>query len=137
MIDVLGISLKGLDAIEAQSTSHTTQNLCWDNVLNTIRIASGYKNLRTIVTAVFTNENLPNRVEKFANILKQFPAVYMKVNNLQVNNTSSLNGLHKIQPELLYNILQDFVRENPNWKGRVILINNESAVEKYSSIIFL
>lgn len=54
LVDVLGISLKGLTADEAANVSHVRKTeLCWENVLETIKFASQTPDLRVIITYVF------------------------------------------------------------------------------------
>ena len=59
LINVLGISLKGITEEEAIHVSQVKKSeLIWKNVWKTLDISSNYSdNLRTIVTLVFTIEN--------------------------------------------------------------------------------
>lgn len=138
LIDVLGISLKGVTPEEAMQTSNVrSQKLVWDNVFETLRIAASYKDkTRTIVTLVFTKENRFGRLQKFADLLAPFENVYMKINNLQPNVHSESAELHSVDRTLLYDQIDKFVTENPEWKNRTIFIPSEQGVSDYNSIIF-
>lgn len=138
LVDVLGISLKGIDAEEALKTANIkNKTLIWDNVWETIDMASKYSDsVRLIVTLVFTQENREGRLTKFSNMLKKFPNVYMKINNLQRDDHQESLNIHSIEISSLHNEIEKFVDENEEWKNRVIYIPGADGVSNYDSIIF-
>lgn len=137
LVDVLGVSLKGLTRNDATVTAGIkNSNLCWDNVLKTIAISSKYKNVRTIVTFVAYNDFNYEGIKKFASILDKLgDRIYLKVNNLcgEKRRDKSLKPLER---ERLKEIIEQFLNKNEKWKGRIILINNSRAITEYDEIEF-
>lgn len=139
LIDVLGISLKGVTSEEATTMARIKNSkLSWGNVWKSIEIASKYSDtVRTIVTLVFTEENRAQRLLEFANLLSGYTNVYMKINNLQSNTHSVQSGLHSIEHSSLLREIEKFVDDNPIWRGRIIFVPDESGVSDYRNIQFL
>lgn len=137
LIDVLGVSLKGLDAEEALETSGVKNvSLCWDNVLETIRIASNCTNVRVIVTYVAYDNFNYNKLCEFANILEKInDNIYLKINNLCGDKRRNMN-LKALDKDVLPNMIFKFVEKNSKWKDKVILINSSEGVTNYSKIMF-
>lgn len=137
LVDVLGVSLKGLTKEEAIATAGIKKsNLCWENVLKTISLSSEYKNVRTIVTFVVYNDFNYEDMQKFANILEKLGNdFYLKINNLcgEERKDKSLKPVNK---EKLEKVIKQFLNKNKKWKGRIILINDSSAVTEYDAIEF-
>lgn len=137
LVDVLGVSLKGLTKEEAIATAGIkNSNLCWDNVLKTIALSSKYKNVRTIVTFVAYNNFNYEDMKKFADILDKLgDRIYLKINNLcgEKRRDKSLKPLSK---ENLQKIIKQFLNKNKKWKGRIILINDSRAITEYNAIEF-
>lgn len=137
LVNVLGISLKGLTKSQATQTAGiSNSHLCWDNVLKTIELASKYKNVRTIVTLVAYNSFNCNDMQKFADILnKMGNRIYLKINNLcgEKRRDKTLKPLSR---ENLHKIIMKFLENNEKWKGRIILINDSNAVTEYEQIEF-
>lgn len=138
LINVLGISLKGITREEASQVAQVKKaELVWENVWKTLDISSKYSDtLRTIVTLVFTAENRQNRLSAFAKLLESYPYVYMKVNNLQRDDHPEHLNIHSVNPDSLYKELENFIKENPHWKNRVIYVPSSDGVSNYNSIIF-
>lgn len=138
LINVLGISLKGITIEEATQVSQVKKSeLIWENVWKTLDISSKYSdNIRTIVTLVFTIENRENRLATFAKLLEKYPNVYMKVNNLQRDDHPEHLNIHSINPDSLYKEIESFVKENPIWENRVIYVPSSDGVSNYNSIMF-
>lgn len=137
LVDVLGVSLKGLTKEEAIATAGIkNSNLCWDNVLKTIALSSKYKNVRTIVTFVAYNNFNYEDMQKFADILDKLgDRIYLKINNLcgEKRRDKSLKPLSK---ENLQKTIKQFLNKNKKWKGRIILINDSRAITEYNAIEF-
>lgn len=137
LIDVLGVSLKGLTSEEAIKTSGVkNMALCWDNVLKTIKMATEYQNVRVIVTYVaYDNFGYENLCE-FAKVLESLGNnIYLKINNLCGEKHRDMN-LKALDMNVLPNMILEFVEKNPSWKDRVILINSSEGVTDYSKILF-
>ena len=90
--------------------------------------------MRTIVTLVFAKENREGRLKKFAELLKGYPGAYMKINNLQRDDHPE--ELNSIDVDFLYSEIEEFVKNNPEWKNRVIYISGADGVSNYDSIEF-
>lgn len=138
LIDVLGISLKGITPNEAMETSQVKNpKLVWQNVWETIDMASQHSDrVRTIVTLVFTEENCHNRLDNFAKLLQNYPNIYMKINNLQCNNHTSSFHIHNLNSDILLVEIESYVDANPLWKGRVIYVPGEEGISDYNSLYF-
>lgn len=137
LIDVLGVSLKGLTSKEALKTSNTINPLlCWRNVLNTIETATKYENVRVIVTYVAYNDFKYSDLCKFSKILDKFgDNIYLKINNLCGKEHRDQN-LKTLDAEILPKMIVEFIKKNPKWKNRTILVNSSDGVSNYSKIIF-
>lgn len=138
LIDVIGISLKGLSADEAVKTAGiANKKLCWDNVFETIDFLAEQPNIRTIITYVLTKpEEAEQTLEKFAELLKPYPHVYIKINNLFPNEVASENGLSPLKEDCYFAELKKFVSRHAEYKGRIILIPSMDAMTNYSAIEF-
>lgn len=137
LVDVLGVSIKGITKEEASKIAGVKNvELVWDNVFQTIKKASEAKDVRTIVTCVFTYDNFEGRINKFAELMKTFPDVYLKINNLQGSWHPKELKLVKVPNDTLEYEVDSFIKMCPEWSGRVILINTEEAIENYSKIRF-
>lgn len=138
LIDVLGISLKGLSKEEAQqNTSVKNSKLCWDNVLEVIQYASENNHVEIIVTYVCYSDFTLDKLYLFSSIIKEFPNVYLKINNYQQDVRIEKNGLIPMENEKLTELLKQFLQKEPEWIGRTILITDAGAVQKFSDIKLL
>lgn len=138
LIDVLGISLKGITLEEATATAGIkNKKLLWENVWTSIEIASMHSStMRTIITLIFTENNREKRLQSFSDLLSAYPGVYMKINNLQKNIHTVQVGMANVDQSSLLMEISDFVENNPAWKGRVIYVPNQMGVSDYHSIKF-
>lgn len=138
LIDVLGVSLKGITSDEAMESSQVKNpKLVWQNVWKTIDMASQHSDrLRTIVTLIFTEENYHNRLENFGKLLQKYPNIYMKINNLQCNKNTLSFHIHSLNSDILLREISIYVDENPRWKGHIIYVPNEQGVSDYNSLYF-
>ncbi len=135
LIDYLGISLKGLSVEEALAASNIKNpKLCWDNVFNTLKLASLNKHIQIIVTYVCDNTFSEEKLKAFANLIKPYNAI-LKINNYICGDNSNS---HKkpIAPENLKSIVEEFLCCHEEWHGRIVLINNYDAVRNASAIKF-
>jgi len=137
LIDVLGISLKGLTPEEAMQTSGVkNKKLCWDNPLLSIKEASKRNNVRVIVTYVAYDDFKYEQLCQFSNILSKLGNnIYLKINNL-CGDLHRNNNIKPVEQEVLIKIIEKFVKENQEWKNKIILINSSGAVTDYSKILF-
>ncbi len=137
LIDVLGVSLKGLNEEEALETAGIKNvSLCWDNVLETIKIASNCENVRVIVTYVAYDDFNYTKLCDFANILENInDNIYLKINNLCGDKHRNME-LKALDKDVLPKMICEFVEKNPKWKDRVILINSSEGVTDYNKIMF-
>lgn len=118
-------------------TFYRNSKLVWENVWNTLKIASQYSaSMRTIVTLVFTKENYVERLQHFAELLRYTTDVYMKINNLQREDHPVSLNIHSADPDILLGEIQAFVRDNRQWKGRIIFVPSEQGVHDYNSLSF-
>lgn len=136
LIDVLGISLKGISRQSAQAVTHCKRGeLCWNNTLETIKYGCDY-GVRTIVTHVFYNNAGLDDMEAFARVIEPFKGAYIKMNNLLFDK-HHLDKLYPIDKVLFLNTVKEFLERHPQWKGRTVIVNDESAISHYESVIFM
>ncbi len=137
LVDVLGISLKGLSPKEAINTSNVKESqLCWENVLKSIEMASSYNDVRVIITYVFYNNAELSELERFSEIISCYPNVYLKINNLHYS-VHNRPGLTPIDSVKFIELAQTFINCHPKWKGHVIVVNSQEAISDYDKILFL
>ena len=138
LIDVLGISLKGLSKEEAQQNTFVKNaKICWDNVLEIIQYASGNNHVETIVTYVCYSDFTLDKLYLFSSIINEFPDVYLKINNYQPDVRIEKNGLKPMEKEKLTELVKHFLKKEPEWIGRTILITGAGAVRKFSDVRLL
>jgi len=137
LVDVIGISLKGLSVEDAMKRSNILNaQLCWGKVLRSIELASSYPNVRVIITYVFYNNAGFAELERFSKIISCYPNVYLKINNLhyKIHNSSNLKP---IDSQAFCKMAHSFVDFHPEWKGRMIVVDSQEAISDYEKIIFL
>lgn len=138
LIDVLGISLKGLSKEEAQkNTSVKNAKISWEHVLDVIQYASENNYVEIIVTYVCYSDFTLDKLYLFSNIIKEFPNVYLKINNYQPDVRIEKNGLMPMEKEKLTQLVKQFLKQEPEWIGRTILITGAGAVQKFSDVRLL
>lgn len=137
LIDVLGVSLKGVTPEQALVTSAIcNRELCWDNPLRTISLSRLFPQVRFIVTHVFCESSSIGELEQFANLLPQIDNVYLKINNLlfETHNRRDMKAMDK---ERFDEMISVFLGNNPHWRSRTILVDTTDAIVDYSAIKFL
>ena len=138
LIDVLGVSLKGLTREEAQAhTKIKNSTLCWENVLETIAYASRFSSAEVIVTYVCYADFTPQKLHDFATILEPYPKVYLKINNYQEDHRITDPCLRPKDVDELEGIVETYLDDHPQWRGRTILITGPNAVQKFSAVELL
>ena len=137
LVDVLGISLKGLCKEQAMEVSGVKKGaLCWDNVLESIRVSAENPDVRVIITYVFYNEATVAEIEQYARVIAPFPNVYLKINNLLYNKHHQDN-LSPIKQDAFLETANAFLDKNEEWKGKMIVVNSFRAISEYEAIVFL
>lgn len=136
LVDLFGISLKGLSAEEAIKRSGVkNRKLCWDNVLESIDFISNQSSCDVIVTYVCYEDFSLENLKQFADILSRFENVYLKINNYQPNVEHPTPMLKPMPTAKLYDLIKVFIDGAPVWQGRVTLINGPQAVENFSEVV--
>ena len=133
LIDVIGVSLKGNTPIEAQKNSGIrSDKACWNNVIETIKYAA-QKNIKTIVTRVIYNEITEEELVEMATILSYAGNnIYLKINNLMISQYN--NNLSPVDEMIVINKIENFINQYPEYRGRIIYINDKSAVHTKQKI---
>ncbi len=131
LVDVLGLSLKGLTPEQAADTaSITNTKLCWDNLFESLKFGSQAENVRVLLTYVacegqFTDESL----DRLGDLLAPFPNVILKINNCY--NEQYLDGIKGLDKSEIYKMVERFVERRPEYKGRTMLFkDHDSCVDK-------
>ena len=129
LIDVLGISLKGLCKEQAIAVAGIKRGeLCWENVLKSIQIGANCPDVRVIITYVFYNGAGSSELEKFANIIATYPNIYLKVNNL-LHKKHHQDNLSAIETENLLKTANNFLKKHSEWKNRIIVVNTHEVLD--------
>lgn len=135
LIDLFGISLKGLTAQEAMGRSGVRNSKhCWDNVLESMSLISDNPTCELIVTYVCYDDFELNDLIAFSDILEKYDGVYLKINNYQPNRDYPTPGLKPKSPSLLHNILKEFLVAYPMWKDRITLVDGPKAVSELKEV---
>ncbi len=138
LVDIVGISLKGLNADEAAVTANIkNKKLCWDNVWETIDICSKTEKVQLIITYVacegfFKEEDL----NTLAELLAPYPDVTLKINNcyLEERIDNRRKGLDKTE---IYSMVEEFVENHPEFKGRTVLFrDHDSCIDQSKIALF-
>ena len=132
LIDVLGISLKGIDAKSAQNNSGCVDGIeAWDNVFSSIEYAVKH-NVRVIITYVLFDNTTYEMMNDFVHLFPE-KSVYIKFNNYKSNGDGKLK---KMSSDNLKKNIERLLKENLWLKDYVIIISDEGAVSDYSKIDF-
>lgn len=137
LVDVLGVSLKGVTAEQACSVSGIgDEQVCWEAPLETISLAAKFPDVRFIVTHVFFGSANEDEMERFAGLLPKLPNVRMTCNDLLFEK-HRVRDLSNIGQGRLYEMAKGFVSMHPEWKSKIIVVDSEDAIIDYSSIKFI
>lgn len=135
LIDVLAISLKGLDENEAiYNSGGMTKVLCWDNVWSTIDYAI-QRNVKLVITYVCYNFINIDIVNRFAELFSE-KNVFLKLNNYHKNYKKNCK-FETIEENEIRKCVEQFLIKNPLWRNRMIIVDGEKAIGSFSNIIFL
>lgn len=135
LVDVVGISLKGTTVKSALHNANISNDiLCWTNPLKSIECVTNL-GIDTIVTHVFNNESTIEDLHEFADMITPYPNVKLKINNLLFKQHRQ-KGLKRLDDERFAGMISQFLENSPQWRGRTIVIKDESAITEYDSIEF-
>lgn len=134
LIDILGLSLKGLSPEEAAQTANITNTkLCWENVFQTLAMAheAGVDIVVTYVACdgYFTKEDF----ERLAKLLQPYPNITLKINNCYLEERIDYRrkGLPKDEIAMM---VQEFVEAHEEYKGRTVLFKDHDSCLDESKI---
>ena len=133
LIEVLGVSIKGLDPQTAAQYSCAPYQDCWSAPLETLEYASKVLGRRVIVTYVYDSFTI-DMMQSFANYLSPFPNVIMKL-----NRRIPLNEHHPDRKTLskeISKIVDRFLCQNPEWENRIVVVDNDDAVGDSRKALF-
>lgn len=137
LVDVLGVSLKGISPEEACETSGLDSVVsCWQNPLETIRLATRFSNVRFTATYVFYGDDSERELEAFSAIVPCLENMRLKMNNLYYDR-HRVAGLKRLTPLFFRNLALHFLEKHPEWRGKMILVENEQAISTFDAIKFL
>ncbi|MBQ2943332.1 MAG: radical SAM protein [Ruminococcus sp.] len=138
LVDIVGISLKGLSAEESAATARiTNKKLAWDNVFESIKIASEAKDVSLIITYVACEGYFKESdLDVLADLLKPYPDVTLKINNCYYEeyNDGRRKGLDKSE---IYAMVERFVERHPEFRGRTVLFrDHDSCIDQDQIAMF-
>lgn len=135
LVDILGLSLKGLTPEEATETARIkNQRLCWDNVFESIKLGSEAGEVQVILTYVACDGHFSDEaLELLAQKLAPYPKVTLKINNCyhEEYNDGRRKGLEK---DKIYRMVENFVQRHPEFKGRTVLFKDHDSCVDQSKI---
>lgn len=138
LVDIVGISLKGLSAEESVATAKiSNKKLCFDNVFETIDYIAKNPKVQLIITYVACEGFFkPDDLERLAELLSPYPNITLKINNCYHSERIDYRrtGLDKDE---IYAIVESFVERHPEYKGRTVLFKDHDAcLEKDKAVMF-
>lgn len=135
LLDILGISLKGLTPEEAINVSGVKQqNLCWDNVLKTIHYVAKAGRADVIITYVVDSRTALSDLNRFIELFRSEPSVYFKVNNFQESKYTVDTGLSPCSSDALRESLRNIVLNHNELSGRIIFVDGAKGISNISGI---
>ena len=135
LIDVLGISLKGITPQNAMKVSAVNNRmLCWDNVIQTIYYAAEKKIIDVIITYVVDSRTNMQDLSDFIELFCDAPSVYFKINNFQKNQITLDTGLDPFPSDKLREWIKNMVDLHENIRGRMILVDGSEGIRNSSGI---
>lgn len=138
LVDLFGISLKGLSSEEAMHRSRVkNRKTCWDNVLESLSIISNSSNCDLIVTYVCYEDFSMEMLLNFSIILEQYSNTFLKINNFQPNPDHPTPGLKPKNQNELERLISEFVVKRPKWKNRITIVDGPKAVSELSELILM
>ena len=138
LVDVLALSIKGLDAQEALRVAEIrNQALCWDNVMESLGIANEHDEVDSMLTVVLGNGMAADaNFQRIHRLLKPFPNVRLKINNLRENGETRLRNLSANDPDALGRQIERFTENHPEYRGRIIYEPTQASVTEYEQLRF-
>lgn len=135
LVDVLGISLKGVTPEEAVKTSGVNNaTLCWDNVLDSIACGAERDAVDVIVTYVVTSKTDLKALETFTALFSGSSNVYLKINNFQRSKYTRDVDLAPYAIDSLREALQQLVQRNPQMRGKLIFVGSPMGISNSEGI---
>lgn len=137
LIDVLGVSLKGLSEDEALlNASINNSLLCWGNVFDTLSIASD-SGTKVIVTMVLYEGIDFKSIDNFADTIKKYSNIHLKINNLIEVEFQGKKTFRRLEEKEIQDYIVEFLNKNVDWRGRVTLVKNNESTTDSNEVVFL
>lgn len=137
LVDILGLSLKGVTSAEAASNAGiTNEELSFDKVFESLDVGSKAENVRVIVTYVACEGHFCEETfEELYRLLKPYPEAVLKINNCY--HEDMLEGRRRgMEKTELCKLTEVFVAKHPDYKGRVVLFRDHDACVDSEKIMF-
>lgn len=150
LIDVLGISLKGVTKQLASVVSGASEKLSWDNVWNTINkglVSTKCNNV--IVTYVLyrgvNEENSPimikqkiteylNLFEPFVNRETYWSKLIIKINNLF--EAKNIPDIFPLDISMVHEVLCEIVKERKEFSGKIVFVESLEGATRSEAVRF-
>ena len=138
LVDIIGISLKGLDAYSAAETAKIkNKKLSWDNVWKTIAMVSKAEKVQLIITYVACDGYFKEcDLDNLADLLAPYPDVTLKINNCYLEERIDFRRKGLDESEI-YSMVERFVERHPEFKGRTVLFrDHDSCIDQSKIALF-
>ena len=138
LVDVLALSIKGMDSEEAMRVAEIRNpGLCWDNLFKSLRLAEEHPEVLSMLTVVLTAQmNAQDCLERVGELLRPYPHVRLKINNLHENIETQKRKMEANDPVELGGIIARFAENHPEYRGRIVYEPSHSAVLNYEELQF-
>ncbi len=128
LVDVVGVSLKGLTPQQAESVSGVRREVSWGRVMETIALSEGAGVPFILTYVAASNADFGEAFDALGALLRTYGNLRLKVNNLQPNPRSRAEGLAPVDEDELRMRVSEFAGRDGRFGGRVIYIPNSQGI---------
>lgn len=134
LVDVVGLSIKGVDKRSAMDVTGVDASLCWTLPLQTMRLVAD-SGTTLLVTYVLNDHTAVHDLSRLSDLVPSSDNVFLKFNNL-MDDRSDIARAKPLSQQSFDKLIDDFITEHPEWTGRVIRISSTSCVTDRDRIGF-
>jgi len=143
LVDVLAVSLKGMNSDDAKKTAGiSNEKLSWSNPIETIKECTGAESSLVVpVTFVVDEKTDLDTLVRFADFLTNFErykslrrrSIRLKINNYQP--ISRETGLKAFDRADLMSLVKQLVENRPEWTGRTVVVLGKDGISGQGGIL--
>jgi len=133
-VDVVGLSIKGIDRESAMEATGVSPDLCWTSPLHTLRLASD-SDIVLLVTYVCNENTSLSDLSRLSDLVPRKDNVFLKFNNL-MDDRSDIEKARPLPQQEFDMLVDSFVSKHPELAGHIIRISDSSCVTDRDRIGF-